>query len=152
MVRSYKRKPGSRSYANYKPETLDLAVALIKSRKLSFRAAQERFNIPLGTLYNKLKGKHTNSIGRQTALTNVEESSIVKNAQALSSWGFPLDIVDIRKLVKYYLAKSGKVVTEFKNNYPSADWALGFLKRHKNEITLRICQNIKKIELLCQQK
>lgn len=144
MVRSYKRKTGARKYANFTPEVLEQALREIKSKKKSLREASKIYGISLGTLSHKLRGKHSNQIGHPLALTEEEEINIVKNAQSLGEWGFPLDLRDTRKLVYYYLSKAGKNIPQFKNNYPSKEWALGFLKRHKNHITLRNCQNIKK--------
>jgi len=51
----------------------------------------------------------------------------------------------MRMVAKAVLDSSGRRVKCFKNNLPSAEWARTFLKRHSALLTLRSCQNIKKV-------
>ena len=60
-----------------------------------------------------------------------------------SAWGFLLDNTDVRYLVKEYLDKRGLTISRFKNNMPSKDWVDAFVKRNKETISHRVCQNIK---------
>lgn len=69
---------------------------------------------------------------------------IVKFAQTVGKWGFPFDLRDLRRLVMCYILKAGKTIAQFKNNYPSKEWAISFVKRNKGELSLRNCQNIKR--------
>lgn len=50
----------------------------------------------------------------------------------------------LRLIIKSYLDRQGKIVAKFKDNLPGKDFATGFLIRHKNELAVRICQNIKR--------
>lgn len=51
------------------------------------------------------------------ALKEEETSYIIKYAQTMGEWGFPLDLKDTRKMLFYYLLKAGKNIPRFKNNY-----------------------------------
>ena len=61
----------------------------------------------------------------------------------VAEWGFPLDGLDLRLLAKSYLDRSGQQ-TRFLNNLPGVEWVCSFLKRHRQELNVRICQNIKR--------
>ena len=79
----------------------------------------------------------------QTSLTAVEEEQIVNYLVAVSDWGFSFSKLDIRFVVKSYLDMSNRMITRFKNNLLSEDWAMSFLKRHTKRIRPRLCQSIK---------
>lgn len=145
MVRKYERRVGSRDYqTKYSKAQLNDAVTLIKANKLSFKQAHKRFNIPVGTLWNKVHAKHEKKPGHPVVLSDQEEAAIVKYTVTTATWGFPLNRMDIRNYIRTYLNMAGKQVREFRNNTPSNFWVENFLSRHKNEITIRTCQNIKR--------
>jgi len=64
------------------------------------------------------------------------------SSATLVDWGFPMDKTDLRIFVKSYLDKEGRQVKQFKNNYPGEDWSSSFVKRHRESLTKRLCQNI----------
>jgi len=142
MPRTYKRKLGSREYQNYTSETMEKAVEDILQDRLTLRKASKKYGIPLGTLSHKVNKKHGGHVGGPTSLTDDEEQRIAKILITLSLWRFPLDLFELRMLVKAMLDKAGKTIKRFKNNIPGADWAKGFLARHK-ALTHRVTQNIK---------
>ncbi|MPC15108.1 hypothetical protein E2C01_007891 [Portunus trituberculatus] len=49
---------------------------------------------------------------------------------------------DLRRFVQHCLNKKCRCVPCFKDNLPGIDWGYGFLKRHKDIISKRHCQNI----------
>ena len=53
-------------------------------------------------------------------------------------------MLDLRMTVKRILDQEGRVVSHFKENVPGEDWANGFMKKHKDKIKNRLCQNITK--------
>jgi hypothetical protein len=132
-----------RRYKSYSNETLSKAIREIGNKKISINAASKRYGIAKGTLMNKIKKKHTRKVGRPLVLTTVEELSIVHHMIIVSDWGFPFSKADLCQLVKIYLDKSKRNVDQFKDNYPSLEWAVRFLERHKKQLTERVCQNIK---------
>lgn len=142
MVRRYRRKPGSRPYRNYSADQLERAVNDVKTEKMTLRKAHIAYKIPLGTLSDKCKGKHTLTPGHQPVFSTKEET-FVKHIVTVADWGFPFTPLDLRIMAYGFLQKEGRTVKQFKNNFPSADWAANFLKRHKDAITQRRCQNIK---------
>lgn len=147
MARTYKRKEGSRNYGRYSEDStgsrLEKAIRQVKRGKLSIRKASEKYNIPRGTLHNKVRGVHTSQPGHPTVFSADEEQSLVTHIVTVSQWGFPFTTMDMRFLAKSYLDSVGRSVKCFKKNYPSIEWARSFLLRHKATLTQRNCQNIK---------
>src|SRR6218665_173852 len=73
MPRLYKRILGSRNYVVYSNDTLEECVTAVTSGRLSQRAAALKYNIPISTLKNKLKGKYLNKPGGPTIFSAAEE-------------------------------------------------------------------------------
>ena len=143
MGRIYKRKPGSRRYNDFRPEQLKNALEDIQSNKLSINAASKEYGISRATLQRKVRGLHSKPFGGPTVLGEETELSLVKSILTCAKWGYPLSLKDIRIFVKHILDKKG-AKTRFVNNKPGYDWAKSFLKRHKDQISERMAQNIKR--------
>lgn len=90
------------------------------------------------------KGEPLKPKGGQTCLTAEEEKCIVACLEASSVWGYPLDSFELRTIIQTYLDSIGKTVPKFKNNKPGIDFAYSFTKRHKERLSERMCQNIKR--------
>jgi len=141
MGRTYHRKPDARRYASVTQVKLEKAIFELNSGR-SQRYVCAKFNIPRGTLQNKLAKRHGKIPGHQTALSDVEEKAMVQHLTTLADWGFPMDKSDLRIFVKGYLDKEGRQVRQFKNNCPGEEWASSFVRRHRQSLTNRLCQNI----------
>lgn len=141
--RKSRRLIGSRTYRNYTDDMLKLACEFVESGQISSRDAERQFGIPRRTIINKIKNKHSKSVGHPTALTAAEELKIVKVLQASSDFGSPLTKIDLQLLVHKYLKKNSRD-QKFKNRIPGAAWVQGFLARHADELSLRTTQNISK--------
>ena len=142
MPRNYERTAGTRTYKCYTAEKLAEALQKIK-RGRSIQSVAKEYNIPTGTLSHKMRDKHSRSVGSRTVFSEEEEIEIVDYVLKLAEWGFPMDLTDIRMVAKNTLEKQGRTVIRFRNNLPSSDWAMAFLRRHKQRLTRRTCQNIK---------
>ena len=81
--------------------------------------------------------------GGQTVLTEDEEKVLVSRVITMGKWGFSLDAMDLRMLVKSYLDRRGVTVKKFKNNVHGTDWATSFIRRHKQQLTSCLSENIK---------
>lgn len=57
----------------------------------SMRQAAKAFNVPLGTLHNKIHHKHGAAVGGPKTLTSEEEDRLVSVLKKLSTWRFPVD-------------------------------------------------------------
>ncbi|KAL0861406.1 hypothetical protein ABMA27_008950 [Loxostege sticticalis] len=90
----------------------------------------KQYNINKSVLYRHNK-KLMKKQGGQNALDEDTEHYIVQYLNVCSDWGYPLNTYDLR-------------IMRFKDNMPGPDFASRFLKRHKDSISLRLCQNIKK--------
>lgn len=77
---------------------------------------------------------HTKTPGGQSVLS----------ADEASTYKFPLDSLDLRKIVKGYLDRKGVIIRNFTNDLPGAKWVRLFLKRHAALIQ-RLAANIKSV-------
>lgn len=78
MPRTYKKAAGCRPYANYTEDMLENALKEIRDKRISIRAAANKYGIHRNTLMNKLHGKHTAQIGGQTVFSHEEEDMFWK--------------------------------------------------------------------------
>lgn len=131
MPRKYIKRPGCRTCASYNKEDINKAINAVLEEGISVNRAAELFQLKRETLQNKVKGLHTMKKGGQTVFTVEEEESLATYVTKCAEWGFPLDTLMIRCIVKGYLNKGGKVAKKFKNNTPGSDWVLSFIKRNK---------------------
>ena len=143
MPRTYKpHQRGKRQYLSYSPEMLEECIESVKSGALSINKASKTFNIPRGTIQNKMKNIHPKSVGPPTTFTRHEEELFMTRVITMCNWGFPLDKLDLRMMVAAYLTKQNRIVKKFKDNIPGEDWVSSFMKR--NGLTNRIATNIRR--------
>ncbi|KAJ8956463.1 hypothetical protein NQ318_010777 [Aromia moschata] len=109
---------------------------------MSQRAAAIKFNVPRISLPRRVGGKQTKPVGHPTVLSQAEEETIAKTLGVVAKWGFPLNRVDVRDVIKKYLDKQGKEVVVFKNNTPGPDFLDSFITR--NNLSIRTASNIKR--------
>ncbi|KAJ8961477.1 hypothetical protein NQ318_014725 [Aromia moschata] len=82
-----------------------------------------------------------------------EEETIAKTLGVIAKWGFPLNRVDVRDVIKKYLDKQSKELVVFKNNTPGPDFLDSFITRnnlfHQNCIQHKTVQvfDVKSINL-----
>ncbi|XP_047130715.1 uncharacterized protein LOC124810243 [Hydra vulgaris] len=151
MPRMYTRRPGSRKYVDYSPKKLQQCLSAINEGRMSQREASKHFEICRNTIQNKLKLKHNQNPGHPTIFTASEESAFVAHIVAVSEFGFPLDELDFRFIVKDYLTSQNKTIPQFRNNFPGLEWSKIFLKRHPM-LTLRLAANIKRYRAAINEK
>lgn len=129
---------------DFDPETIKKALDDLNNG-LSLRKCAEKHNMAVTTLHRHVKtGGALKKRGGQTVLSEEEEAILVDRLGICSDWGYPVDTLTFRLLVKEYLEKRGRQVTKFKNNMPGPDFVASFLKRHKQSLSNRMCQNIKR--------
>ena len=110
MPRTYKpRLRGKRQYLSYSEETLQQCIESVKSGT-SINKASKTFNIPRGTIQNKMKNIHQKSVGPPTTFTKQEEELFTTRVITMCNWGFPLDKLDLRMMVAAYLTKQKRIV------------------------------------------
>lgn len=141
MVRTYKRKTAASP--KYSEEAMINAI-LDVNNGLSQRMAAQKHGVSQTTLRRRYHGlvKSPGKIGRKTSLLRNEEFAIANNLASLGDFGLAFDSQDLRNFIKHYLDTFERDIPEFKDNLPGTDWVHGFLKRHKQLLSSRICQNI----------
>lgn len=134
-----------KTYKNHEPEEIKAAINYILTEGRSLRDAAKKYDIHYSVLYRHLKnGENMKKRGGQTVLSEGEEKLFVKRLQICGDWGYPIDPLTLRLLVKDYLDRQGKTVPKFKDNLPGRDFVYQFLKRHSDSLSARMCQNIKR--------
>lgn len=131
-------------HTKHDEETLHRAVLLVKSHQMTERQAAEEFVISKSTIHRKRHDQNVLPVGRPCVLNYDEEQDLVKGLIVASKWGFPLTSHEISLVVKSYFDADGRVETRFKDNIPGPDWIRAFLSRHKNNLTVRLSENVKR--------
>ena len=131
-------------YKKHDPKTIEKAISDIQNG-LSLRKSAEKHGLHYSVLYRHLKrGPNLKKHGGQTALSLEEEQLFVDRLKICGEWGCPIDTTTLRLLVKDFLDRRGKEVKRFKDNLPGRDFVESFIKRHKEQLAVRMCQNIKR--------
>lgn len=143
MPRVYKPKFGAKTYKKYDHLIIEKALAELGNENVSLKYASNKYGISKTELHRH-NTRNVKSQGGQTALSLETENLIVTNLNVCAEWGYPLDTTDLGYIVKMYLDSNKIFHTRFKNNYPGKDFVEGFLRRHKDKISSRICQNVKR--------
>uniref|UniRef100_A0A336M092 CSON009423 protein n=1 Tax=Culicoides sonorensis TaxID=179676 RepID=A0A336M092_CULSO len=140
----YKKRLGSRDYQNYSTQELEKAVTAVKNGKMSQRKAALMYGIPRSTIQNWMKSNVKLKTGGQTVLSYETEQELVGIIQVTSDWGYPLESIEVRKLVQSYCNANKLNIRQFKENLPGINWFRNFLRRHKDLLSLKKAQNIKR--------
>lgn len=141
MVRNYKKI--ATHQMNYTED--DVARALLSIQEgMTIREAAEEYHIPKTTLHNRISGRSQSpkKKGRKPVLLKSEELALAEQLAILGDYGKAMDVEELKRYVKYYLDESGRSVSLFEDNIPGTEWVRGFMKRHQNMLTKRMCQNI----------
>jgi hypothetical protein len=141
MPRTYKVVLGISRHKKYPVAAMTNAVEAVLAGIKQSEAARQ-FGVPPQSLSDAVRKKHPAKEGGQLALLDIEEMTLARDVVLLADWGFPQDILDIRLMVKKYLDEQGRQVRRFVENTPGIEWGLAFLKRRKDIISSRLCQNI----------
>lgn len=138
-----RRKLGARPYKNYSDEMLALAVNMVQNKNMSSYDAEKTYGIPRRTIERKAKKIHMKKPGPPQRLTEEEEFNFVKILIVVADYGAPLTLMDLRILVNEYLVKNNKAHI-FDGKLPGEWWARAFIERHRDKLTVRSVQNIKR--------
>lgn len=134
MPRIYKPKPGAKTYKKHDLDIIKQALQDLNTSatsKLSIRAVAKKYDIPFSVLqrHNQKKMKLQ---GGQTALSPEVEERIVQNLNICADWGYPLEVIDLRYIIKMYLDTNNITNKRFINNLPGPGFAESFLKGHSD--------------------
>ncbi|CAG5054835.1 unnamed protein product [Parnassius apollo] len=109
------------------------ALEEVKNHHLSMYAASKKYQIPTTTLFERLKGISTKSVGRPQAIPIEDEKRLAEAIRVMEKWGFGLSRREILEMVEDYVKKNN-LNTVFKNNKPGTDWFINFRKRNRLSI------------------
>ena len=126
MPRDYKHVPGTKVYKKHTKAKMEAALRAVKSG-MSYRKAAAKFGIPHSVLNRKKLRPNLKKQGGQPVLGTDVEELLVKRVKTCGEWGFPMDSMDLRLIVKGYLDRRGMNIAKFKENMPGKEWAVSFL-------------------------
>lgn len=124
----------------YNDEQLDAAVKAV-SDGYTYKDASSLYGIPVGTLYNKLKGRHLGKVGKPVALGEDFEKRVAVMITFLNKWKLPIQVQEFLNIVKDVLDKCNIVIPDFSDNKPSRKWLTNFLERQN--LKIRFADNLK---------
>lgn len=144
MARTYKRISGKKSRATINLANLQKALEAVR-KGMTVRAAGKKYSINYSSLSrrNRNPAMHHRG-GIQTALPPDLEQSICNRIITCASWGYPLSLFELQQIISQYLNASKKNIPRFTNNIPGIDYLKAFMKRHKDQLSIRLCRNIKR--------
>lgn len=138
MPRTYKRKTEKK----YTLETLKIAVREIKEKKISFRQAEEKYNIPRATLFDQVRKYESGDItdpkrGKKPVFSESQEQELVQYILEACRNYYGVTIPTLRKIA-YDFATANRLKHRFdeKTRMAGMDWYYSFMARHP-EISLR---------------
>lgn len=144
MPRKYTRKTDGPAYTK---EDLARAVQDVDNKNMTYRQAQEYYNVPIAVISQRLNGRKTAidsaGRGRKTALSPKTEKKIVECLLARANAGYPCDKDELLNLIEEYV-KTHDLSTPFINGRPGTDWYHSFLKRHKDVLSLKKPEHLQK--------
>jgi len=120
MPRYYTPKSGAKVYKHYTEDQSVQAVSAVQ-RGMNYRKAAVKYKIPRSVISRRSTKVKVNKQGGQTVLGVDVEQMLVSRLTTCGQWGFPLDTIDLRMIVKGYLDHRGVVVKKFKNNEPGVE-------------------------------
>lgn len=144
MVRTYKRIIGKNSRAVIDADALRKAIEDVK-KGMSLRDAQKKHNVNYSSISKRMRNPDIgHRVGAQTALSPELESAICDRLITCANWGYPVNMFEVQKIISDYLQNAGITIARFNNNVPGPDYLRAFLKRHKEQLSYRLCNNIKR--------
>ena len=64
-------------------------------------------------------------------LSENEERLLMDRLKISAEWGYPIDTLSLRMIVKEFLDSREKKIVRFKDNLPGKEFIYSFLKHHK---------------------
>lgn len=122
---------------DYSNVHLQNCLEVIRSCTMTQRQAADHYKIPRSTIKNELKKLFPSTAGHPKVFTQEEELSFASHIDKMCDFGFPIDELDLRFIVKDYVTRQGKNIPCFR------DWTKSFLKRHP-QLTVKFASNIKR--------
>jgi hypothetical protein len=80
----------------------------VQEHRMSYGQAATEYGVPKATLLNRVKEKVSETHGRPTVLSKLEESLLVERLLILGEWGFPLTRRELCTLIKNDLNGLGR--------------------------------------------
>lgn len=148
MPRNYTADPQGKRHLKPDSEALQKAISDVINKKVSVRKAATKHGINFSIVYRAVKktksGCPLKSLGGQCALSKIEEEGIVRCLKIAAEWRYPVDSYDLRLIIHQYLESVDKKIPRFRDNIPGIDFVYGFLRRHKDRLTNRMVENLKR--------
>lgn len=124
-------------------DDMKAAVTAVREKKLGYLKASKQFNVPRSTLFRFVNEKETSiedllnkKIGRKPVFNEKFENELVEYALKMENTLYGLTKTDMRRIAFQFAAKS-EMPNPFKNNIAGRYWLDGFLKRHKDILSMR---------------
>lgn len=144
MPRQSISSPSSRKkQKTWDPEEMKKAVDAVKNKLMGYKKAVKMFGVPRSTLKRLVKDPQESlellvnkPLGRKPVLPPELETKLVEYILFMEARYYGLTRQDVRKMA-YQLAMRNGISNNFKNEMAGRAWLDHFLKRHKDNLSLR---------------
>ncbi|CAF4184325.1 unnamed protein product [Adineta steineri] len=132
MPRKYIKKEKESLYTT---DDLELALTLIKDKKLTVKDASTNYHISCATLYARISNRRGGGkVGRPTILSDEEEKVLIHVIHKYQEWQHPLTRSDLISIARIFMIELGKQhITE---DSLLREWFYSFQTRWYDEIKL----------------
>ncbi|KAJ8554664.1 hypothetical protein ON010_g9819 [Phytophthora cinnamomi] len=131
-----KQEPLKRNYKQWTDVDLKRSVCAGRNGELSKKAAKRVYGVAVRTLTRYLDGAEVGIMpGRKSALSDGEAEGIVDGLIDIARRGFPATRLRLKGIILDMISDGRE--HQFCAAGPSAKWITGFLKRHKDRISVR---------------
>lgn len=126
-----------------------LAIDALKNKKIkSIRAAARIFDVPMTTLYGRMKGHPEvfTTYNNKFKMTQIEEESLVQWIMSMGKRGMPPRPSHVEAMANNLIARRGE---QLPSSPVGKNWVQGFLKRHM-ELTTKFIRKYAYLRAKCE--
>lgn len=127
----------------WEKEDMSAAIIAVREKRMGYLKAAKHFNVPRSTLFRFVNDNDSSTesvmnkvIGRRPVLGTDIENMLVEYILTMENKFYGLTRMDLRRLA-YQLAIKNNIQNAFKDGFAGRYWLKGFLKRHKEILSIR---------------
>jgi hypothetical protein len=133
---------GKRPYVKYSAGHLGRALKSIHSGNMYITQAEQYYQIPRQTLYNKMSGKHSKQPGRPPLFDKSEEGAFVRTLVSFDEYNWPLTKRHFLEMVNDFLADKASMANKPLPKTVGRVWELSFRRRWAHVLSKRVAEGL----------
>ena len=81
------------------------ATRAIRESRMTYRAAEARFHVPMATVHYNMHSKRAGSVGRQPVLTAKQEHIVLDSVLYFADFGVPVTRATVQEAISLFVSK-----------------------------------------------